>query len=227
MGSKVIVCLEGVKKSFKNKEVLKSINLKVEKGNIIGIEGESGAGKTTLFKTILGLTDSDEGKVTYYIKNKEYDLNELKKYSNFNSKIGMSCQEGSFYNNLTVYDNLEFFATMYELDKDKIQPRIKELIKLVNLTGDEFSIAKNLSAGMQKRLDVACSIIHEPEIIFLDEPTAHLDDKNREEIWKLIKQINDRGFTILINSHFPKDLKKNCNKVYSLKNCTLKNENPN
>ena len=212
-----IIELRGIEKFFGNNEVLKKIYLKIKKGQIIGIKGESGAGKTTLLKILAGYTNLDKGEVIYKFKTQRYRLKEAKRCHDFHNQIGFSCQEGSFYEDLSVYENLDFYGIMHGLNQKDINQKIKKILFLVNLVGKEEVLTKNLSAGMQKRLDIACSLIHEPKVVFLDEPTAHLDKDNQKEVWRLIKKINEKGITAVVTSHFPKDLKKFCDKVYEIK----------
>ncbi|MFH1682923.1 MAG: ABC transporter ATP-binding protein [Candidatus Woesearchaeota archaeon] len=217
-----IISLKNIEKSFGKNTVLNGITCEIKKGEVVGIEGESGAGKTTLLKILVGYLDFDKGKISYTLKKKAYDLEELKKFAEFYSSVGFSNQECSFYDHLDVEENLSFYGAMYKLKKEEVDKRIKELLPLVNLTGKETILAGNLSAGMQKRLDLACALIHEPKIIFLDEPTAHLDEKNRRDIWKLIQKLNKRGITAVVTSHFSKDLKRYCNRNYTIKKGKLR-----
>lgn len=212
-----IISIRGVEKSFGSNIVLKKIDLKIKKGQLIGIKGESGIGKTTLLKILAGYSDLDRGEITYKFKSKRYRLREAKQCQDFHNQIGFSCQEGSFYEELDVYENLDFYRTMHNLKQKDTSRKIKRILSLVNLTDKEGVLTKNLSAGMQKRLDIACALIHEPKVIFFDEPTAHLDKNNQKEIWNLIKKINIQGITAIVTSHFPKDLKKYCNEVYEIK----------
>jgi len=217
-----IIELQKVTKSFGDNPVLKKIDLKIKQGKLIGIKGESGAGKTTLMKVMIGCTDFDSGEIYYKLKKQRYHLNQVKKFHDFHNNVGFSCQEGSFYDDLSVRENLDFYGTMHGLSKNEIDLKTKRILPLVNLSGKENVLSGNLSAGMQKRLDIACSLIHEPQIVFLDEPTAHLDRDNQKEIWGLIRKINKKGITTIVTSHFPKDLKNYCNKVYELKKRIIK-----
>ncbi|MCK4589854.1 MAG: ABC transporter ATP-binding protein [Nanoarchaeota archaeon] len=212
-----IIELRNVKKRFGENKVLKNISFKIRKGDLIGVKGESGAGKTTLLKLLIGFSDLDDGEIYYKFKKEKYNLKKARGFYDFYNHIGFSCQEGSFYDDLSVHENLDFYAVMHGLRKGEIDSRIKKILATVNLVGKGEVLAGNLSAGMQKRLDIACSLVHEPAVVFLDEPTAHLDRDNQQEVWKLVRRIKKKGITVVVTSHFPKDLKRNCDKVYELK----------
>jgi len=211
----ILISLKNIKKDFEEKKILGEINLNIHEGEIIGIVGKSGAGKTTLLKTIIGYLKPDKGNV----------LLKLDKDNNKNNyrHFGFSTQEKSFYSRLTIKENLVYFASLHDLPKQDLDDKIKKVLKQVKLEGEEKTIAKNLSQGMQKRLDIACSIIHNPKVLIVDEPTADLDPGLRKEIWSLIKSLNrENGKTLIISSHIPEELFSICNKVFLLENSKIK-----
>ena len=180
-----IVKIIGVSKSFGSKNVLDSIDLDINDGEIFGIIGRSGAGKTTLLESLVGFVPVTKGEISYKSdENGIYNfVSILENSDQVKRSIGFSTQTPSFYEKLTVKENLEYFASLYDIPKKFIAERIKKIIELVELNGEENTISENLSGGMQKRLDIACSIINDPKILILDEPTADLDPVLRKHIW--------------------------------------------
>ncbi len=211
----VLIRLKDIKKSFGDKRILHNINLNIHNGEIIGIIGKSGAGKTTLLKTIVGFLEPDKGDVLF-------ELNKNQNKSHYRH-FGFSTQEKSFYSRLTVKENLIYFASLHNLPKENLEKKIKKVLEKVQLSGEDNTIAKNLSQGMQKRLDIACAIIHNPSVLIVDEPTADLDPGLRKQIWSLIKSLNRKSEkTLIVSSHIPKELFSVCNKVFLLEDSKIK-----
>ncbi|MEM2121681.1 MAG: ABC transporter ATP-binding protein [Candidatus Woesearchaeota archaeon] len=191
--------------------VLKDLNITIHEQEIFGIVGMSGVGKTTLLNIIIGFLTPDCGEITYRINDKFINLHDnIKIIRDF---FGFSSQKPSFYNELTVKQNLEYFASLYNLDRETKKKNIDRALELVDLKDFKNKLAGELSGGMQKRLDIACSIIHKPKVLIMDEPTADLDIFNREKIWNLIKKINEVGTTIIIASHFLEELEIVCSRI--------------
>ncbi len=217
-----IVSLRHVTKIFGNHVVLEDINLDIYQGEIFGIIGVSGSGKTTLLNTIIGFYKPDEGEVLFRVKpiisNEEIEMRAVHKNQNlFKRMYGFAPQYHSFYDKLTVKENLEYFGTIYGLDKQVIEANIKSLLKFMNLEDFKDRISENLSGGMKRRLDIACSLIHEPEILLLDEPTADLDPILSNHILKLLKKINKKGTTIIMASHHLEEVEDICDRVAIIK----------
>ena len=212
--AKPIVKIRGVSKSFGKKLVLDNVSLDINEGEIFGIIGTSGAGKTTLLQSMVGFYPINKGEISYK-KEGVGVLNylTLEKDPSLKQTIGFSTQSPSFYDKLTVKENLEYFAKLYGIPNNYIPQRIKKMIDLVELSGEENTLGGELSGGMQKRLDIACSLIHDPKILILDEPTADLDPLLRKHVWKLIKKINSLGKTVIISSHFLDEIDELCSRI--------------
>ncbi|MEM0230942.1 MAG: ABC transporter ATP-binding protein [Candidatus Woesearchaeota archaeon] len=206
---------------FGQKEILKKIRLDILEGEVFGIIGMSGSGKTTLLSTIIGAIQPNSGDVLF---RSNRVLQGLKYQSVFQNQfavrnlMGFSTQRPSFYPELTVQQNMDYFAALYDLPPDLAEENIKRALKLVGLHGFENLEARFLSGGMQKKLDIACAIIHNPSILILDEPTADLDPVTRAELLRLFKRINSEGKTIIIASHFLSELEYFCNRIAILNN---------
>jgi ABC-2 type transport system ATP-binding protein len=215
MDSKVILKAQDLSVYFGENRILNNINLSVHKSEILGIVGVSGSGKTTLLMALLGLIKPSSGTVLFSHKRKsDYVFKPVLDYLDyFRSHVGFSTQRPSFYSKLTVKENLSFFGHMMIVKKKLLQQRINILVDLFELKQHKDKLAEELSGGMQKRLDMAISIIHNPLILMLDEPTSELDPLLRKEIWFLTKRINDKGKTIVLCSHFINDLEHICDRI--------------
>ncbi len=207
-----IIEVNNLTKRFGEHIVLDNINFKIEKGSIFGLIGKSGCGKTTLLNSIIGYTKPNKGSIGYYGKNLE------KIGPALGRMVGFASQEGSFYKKLTVTENLRYFGRLYGYPKNTINDRMKILLETFGLRDAEHTLGQNLSIGMQKRLDIACALIHDPDILILDEPTANLDHALRKNLLELIKKINESGTTIIISSHILDDINTLCDKVLVIEN---------
>ncbi|MFH1638535.1 MAG: ABC transporter ATP-binding protein [Candidatus Woesearchaeota archaeon] len=212
MEEKRYIEIDNLIKRFGKKLVLDRVNLKIKLGSFFGIIGLSGCGKTTLLNIIIGFWKPTIGRLTYD------GHNIFKNQHHFKQKLGFATQAGSVYSNLTVNENLRYFGRMYNMRKDDILRRTEILLDLIDLTGANKVLAKDLSTGMQRRLDIACAMIHNPEILILDEPTEDLDPVLRKELLALLTKINENGTTIIMTSHLLSDLETVCDKIAILHN---------
>ncbi len=204
--------LKGVTKGFKNNLVLDSIDLDIPEGSIFGILGINGSGKTTILRLMVGFYKQNSGTITYDGKRINKVAKKLK------TEVGFTTQENSFYPRLTVEENIRYFGSLYGLNARTIQENLERILKLVELDHVRNRIAEHLSGGMQRRLDMACSLIHVPRVVILDEPTEDLDPLLRKEILHLIKRIKAIGTTVIITSHRLEDIEQICDIVSILHN---------
>jgi len=183
-------------KSFGDFVAVDSINFQVKKGEIFGFLGPNGAGKSTTIRMLCGVLKptSGTGKVAGFdIKTQSEKIKRC---------IGYMSQKFSLYEDLTVEENIDFFGGIYGLDKEKRKERQKYVIEMAGLTGREKSLVNELSGGWKQRLALGCAIIHNPEILFLDEPTSGVDPISRRNFWDLIYQVADNGSTVLVTTHY-------------------------
>lgn len=204
--------LQSITKSYNKNVVLDDISFSIPKGSIFGIIGRSGCGKTTLLNIIIGFLKANKGKVLFNNKNIFKDM------KNVEELFGFATQDFSFYDTLTIKENLEYFGKLYGLNKDEIKRRIETLLNLVELGDAENKLAIELSAGMRRRLDIACSLIHAPKVLLLDEPTQDLDPILRKGIVKLIKKIKETGTTVVITTHLFGEIDYLCDQIAILNN---------
>lgn len=187
---------------FAEKEVLKGIDLKIQRGEIFGLLGPSGAGKTTLIKILTGQLRQTEGEAVLLGSNTRYA-------QNVHQKLGMMMDNFGLYERLSCYDNLKVFAGIYNVSGKKVD----EALKKVGLFGDKKSPVMKLSKGMRSRLSLARAVMAQPEVLFLDEPTSGLDPATAAEIHKLIQDEQRRGATVFLTTHNMEEAHKLCDHV--------------
>lgn len=185
------ISIDGVSKYFGEKKVLDNISINISKGEIFGLLGPSGAGKTTLIKIITAQMKANEGKVV--VQGVDTTKFEKKMYSSF----GMVLDNTGLYSRMSCYDNLAIFADIYKINKKKIN----EVLKKVGLYDARKTPADKLSKGMKQRLIIARALLHDPSILFLDEPTTGLDPSTSKAIRKLILDEKNNGKTIFLTTH--------------------------
>ncbi len=209
-----LMALDNVSKKFDNNDVLKNVSLRVQKGTVMGVIGVSGSGKTTLLHILSGFEMPSSGRVILYTNKRECDLQSLSRERR--KCIGVSSQEPSFYEELSVQENLEYFSRIFNV-RERDGSVVTFLINLVNLHGAKDVLAKNLSGGMRKRLDIACALVHNPEVLILDEPLADLDPLLRRQVIDLIRTVKSKGTTVVLSSHFLSELREVCDRIIVLK----------
>ena len=197
--SEAVIKLDNVKKSYGNHEVLKGVNMQVNRGDIYGLIGRNGAGKTTIFKMILGLSEVNDGTVSIDNSTTNKQL-----YAN-RSKIGFLVGT-RFYGYLNARNNLRYTATLKGIPKKEQKKEIERVLEIVGLK-DVKKPVKKYSLGMGQRLGIANAIIGNPEILILDEPTNGLDPQGIADICHLIQRLRDEfGMTVIVSSHILSEL---------------------
>jgi ABC-2 type transport system ATP-binding protein len=205
-----LISFKGIAKKFGNKTIINNLDLNINRDEIIALVGKSGSGKSTLFKIFLGLYKPDLGKIIY---DGEDLVNNPKKIQHI---VGFVSQENSFYEQLSVIENLVFFANLYHVSKLDISHRSDYLLKLVNLFDVQNMLALKLSGGMKRRLEFAISLIHNPSILILDEPFTGLDIQICDDLWEVINDIKYQGVTVIVSTHILSTAQKHVQRVVFL-----------
>ena len=204
-----ILNIENVTKSFGNKKILKNVSFSINSGDILAFIGPNGSGKTTTIKLILGLQTIDKGKISI----NGYDIN--KNYKKAISKVGAIVENPDSYMYLTGYQNLKLIANLYPNINES---KILELLELVGLSDRKDDKVSKYSLGMRQRLGIAKSLINDPNLLILDEPTNGLDPAGIKDLRELLKHLAQKGLAILISSHNLSELESFCNKVCMINN---------
>jgi ABC-2 type transport system ATP-binding protein len=183
------------------------LTFNINKGEIFGLLGPNGAGKTTAINILTGLLKPNEGNVVIAGHNINGNIDTLK------SLIGIVPQEISLFSNLSVKDNLLIFGTLYGIDKNSLTERIAFLLENYGLKDKAKIKVKNLSGGMNRRLNILIGILHSPKLLFLDEPTVGIDVQSKNFILSNLRDLNNTGVTILYTSHYMDEAEKFCSRI--------------
>lgn len=198
------ITIEDLSKSFGETIAVKNLSLKLIKGEMFGLVGPDGAGKTTTMRILCALTTPDGGKITIFGKSVANAKREIQ------NGVGYLSQKFSLYGDLTVDENIEFFARIHNVNN--FEKRRDELLELMRLIKFRDRLAEKLSGGMKQKLALACSLIHKPEILFLDEPTTGVDPVSRRDFWKILSTLKRDGITILLTTPYLDEAER-CNRV--------------
>jgi len=187
---------QGLTKRFGHFTAVNNVNFYIPQGEIFGLLGPNGAGKTTTIRMLCGLLLPDEGSATVLGFDVRHKPEEVKRH------IGYMSQKFSLYNDLTAVENIRFYADIYQIPSAKRSRRVDELVNMAGIRGHEKTLTRNLSGAWRQRLALACAIVHNPPMIFLDEPTAGVDPISRREFWDLIYQLASEGTSVLATTHY-------------------------
>jgi drug efflux transport system ATP-binding protein len=204
-----VIKIDNIKKSYGDIDAVKGISFEIFKGEMFGLVGPDGAGKTTTIRILCGLINPDAGNA--YV----LDRNVIKDRKKIQNEIGYLSQKFSLYGDLTVDENIEFFADIHGVSN--FAERRNELLEFTRLTPFRNRLADNLSGGMKQKLALACSLIHKPKIIFLDEPTTGVDPVSRRDFWKILSGLLKEGITIFMTTPYLDEAER-CNRVALMNN---------
>lgn len=203
----MLVKVEGLVKRYDKLVALDYLDLEVQEGEIFGLLGPNGSGKTTAINCILSLLKYDKGTIEIFNKRMDPNAYEIKK------DIGIIMQNVAVFEELTVYENISYFCSLYVKDKHEIKRLTKEAIEFVSLEDFVKFYPKKLSGGLLRRLNIACGIVHKPKLIILDEPTVAVDPQSRNKILEGIKRLNEEGATIIYTSHYMEEVEQLCSNI--------------
>ena len=200
-----VLKLQGISKTFGSRIILHDLDLELCSGKIIALLGRSGSGKSTLIKIIVGYHAADKGAITY-------EGNDItKKPAVLRSSVGYTTQENSFYEKLSILENMTYYASLYRLDRREREERIAHLLAEAGLWDNRHLPAESISGGMKRRLDFALSLLHHPTIVILDEPTAGLDPQLVRKFWEYVQRIvRKESLAVLVSTHILAEVQDYC-----------------
>jgi len=191
-----IILTKGLTKRFGNVLAVNHVDLQVQMGEIFGLLGPNGSGKTTMVRMLCGLMSPSDGNAAVVGFDVASHSEQVK------ANIGYMPQRFCLYEDHTVFENLDFFARIYGLSKAEARKRITEILELVHLSETRDRLAGTLSGGLKQRLALACALVHRPKLLFLDEPTAGIDPQLRRVFWNHFRKLNQEGITVFVNTHY-------------------------
>lgn len=201
--------VQNIGKKFKKQAVVNDVNIYIEQGESIGLLGPNGAGKSTTISMISTLLPPTSGNIRFKGKDIFDQPNEIR------SALGVVPQEIALYEELSAYENLTFFGKIHGLRGQKLKDKIKEVLDLVGLTDRQKDPVKDYSGGMKRRVNLGVALLHDPQILIMDEPTVGIDPQSRNYILEMIRRLNkEREMTLLYTSHYMEEVEKLCDRVY-------------
>ena len=207
---KKIIEVKNLSKSYKNLKAIDDLSFDVYEGEILGLLGPNGSGKSTTINSILNLLEFEKGTIKIFGKIMKPDAYDIKR------DIGVIFQEVAIFEELTVYENIDYFCGLYVSDKLLRKSYVEDAINLVGLKEFTKFYPKQLSGGLLRRLNIACGIAHKPKLIFLDEPTVAVDPQSRNNILDGIKKLRDDGATIVYTTHYMEEVEMICDRIIIL-----------
>ena len=205
--SEPILIARNLHKSYGDIHAVRGVALQIIRGEIFGLLGPNGAGKTSIIAILTGLLAPDRGEVLLEGQPLTPDAHALK------ARIGLVPQELALYPTLSAWDNLLFFGRIYGLQGRHLRRRIEEVLEMVGLTERARDPIETYSGGMKRRVNIAAGLLHEPELLFLDEPTVGVDPQSRNAIFEAVEALNAVGMTVLYTTHYMEEAQRLCHRV--------------
>jgi ABC-2 type transport system ATP-binding protein len=202
-----MITVKSVSKSFESIKALENISFNIEKGDIFGILGPNGAGKSTIVNILNTLVKPDAGDVIIDGVNIKNDGETIKLI------MGVVPQEIALYEEMTAWENLMFWGGLYHIPAHELKISGNKTLDIVDLAGRKHDKIRTFSGGMKRRINVACSLLHNPKILVLDEPTVGVDPQNRNYIFEVIERLNNEGMTIIYTTHYLEEAERMCDKI--------------
>ena len=202
-----MIIIENLVKRYGDLIALDHLSLEIKEGEIFGLLGPNGSGKTTAINCMLALLKYDKGNITIFGKKMEPDSYDIKR------DIGVVMQNVAVFEQMNVYENVDYFCGLYISDKKRRKVLVEEAITFVGLEAYKKFLPKKLSGGLLRRLNIACGIAHKPKLIFMDEPTVAVDPQSRNHILEGIQKLNEEGATIIYTSHYMEEVEQICSRI--------------
>ncbi|UBF28865.1 heme ABC exporter ATP-binding protein CcmA [Kovacikia minuta CCNUW1] len=201
------VSLQNVYKHYNKIPVVSDLSIEIQAGEMFGLLGPNGAGKSTTIRMLTTLTQPSQGQIQvagYNVVSQRFQVKQ---------QIGVVLQQTSVDNDLTVWENMEFHGRLHHIPQSQRQQNIDRWLDYVELSDRRDAAVKTLSGGMKRRLQIARALLHQPKILFLDEPTVGLDPQTRRRLWEIIRDLNKQGMTILLTTHYMDEVEYLCNRI--------------
>lgn len=211
----VAVSLQNVHKIYDKAPVVNDLSFEISAGEMFGLLGPNGAGKSTTIRMLTTLTKPTQGRIEVA----GYDV--VRQRSQVKRRIGVVLQQTSVDGDLTVWENMEFHGRLHHIPNSRRRQEIDRWLEYVELGDRRDSLAKTLSGGMKRRLQIARALLHEPDILFLDEPTVGLDPQTRRRLWEIIRDLNKQGMTMLLTTHYMDEVEYLCDRIGIMDNGKL------
>lgn len=205
--NKLVLEIKSITKSYGGKQVVSDESFSICKGDIIGFIGPNGAGKSTSINMISTIVTPDSGTILFH--GKSISENNL----NYKSSLGIVPQDIAIYEDLNAYDNVKFFCSLYGARGAELKKKVDKALQFVELWDRRKDLPSKFSGGMKRRLNIACAIAHEPELLIMDEPTVGIDPQSRNNILEAVKTLNSNGTTVIYTSHYMEEVETLCNRI--------------
>ena len=202
-----VVKITGLVKSYKELTAVNDLDLEINEGEVFGLLGPNGSGKSTTINCLLSLLDFNKGEIEIFGKKMSPTAYDIKK------DIGIIMQDVAVFDELTVYENIDYFCGLYITDKAERKKLVDEAVKFSGLEDFVKFRPKKLSGGLLRRLNIACGIAHKPKLIILDEPTVAVDPQSRNKILEGITELNKQGATVIYTSHYMEEVEQICSRI--------------
>ena len=203
----MIATMKNVVKRYGDTLALDHLNFSVQEGEILGLLGPNGAGKTTAIRTLCGLIDADSGEATVLGKRQSIKNLEARR------EIGLVTQEITVFMDLTAAENLRYFGGLYGLKGEALSANVNEMLAFVGLSDRAKNKPGTFSGGMQRRLNIACALVHKPKLVIMDEPTVGIDPQSRNHILESVKKIAKNGTTVIYTTHYMEEVQAICDRI--------------
>ena len=210
-----IVSVNNLDKSYGEKQVVNEISFEIEKGEVLCLLGPNGAGKSTTINILCGILGFDAGEMQYNGKSIKKCLNDFKRH------LGVVPQDLAIYEDLNAEQNVRFFASLYGIKGKELEAKVTKSLDFVGLGDRRKEKAKTFSGGMKRRLNIACAIAHEPELLIMDEPTVGIDPQSRNHILNSIKKLSQDGMTILYTTHYMEEVEEISTRILIMDSGTI------
>lgn len=202
-----MIQVSNLRKSFDTVDALKGISFNIPQGECYGLLGPNGAGKTTTISIMSTIVKPNVGEVSIAGYNLKKNPLECKK------NIGVVTQELALYNELSAYDNLQFWGGIYNVPKQELKARIDEIVNLFGLADRKNDKVKTYSGGMKRRINIASALLHRPKVLFMDEPTVGIDPQSRNLIFEVVEELHKEGMTIVYTTHYMEEAERLCDRI--------------